>query len=117
MWRRWGSGINSSSIFAWAGLGAAGTIEATTTIAAGMAGALWLVAAATVGGGAVAAGAAAVGAAAAVVAVSGPRLDSPVGGGEKWCTRGLKLCPPRILTMPGPEKGRRWREWEEEDLK
>ena len=39
------------------------------------------------------------------------------GGGEERHTRGLKLCLPRVLTMPRSEKGRRWREWEGEDLK
>ena len=53
----------------------------------------------------------------AVAIGSGPRLDSPVEEGEEWRTRGHKLCPPRVLTMLGSEKGRRWREWEEEDLK
>ena len=71
-----------------AGAGAIGTLEATTVAAAaGIAGALWLAVAAAVGAAAVA-----------------------VGGGEEWSTRGLKLCPPRVLTMPGLEKERRWRE-------
>ena len=65
-----------------------------------------VVAAVAVGGG--------VAAAAAVELGSG--LDPPVGGGEEWHTRGLKLCPPLVLIMPGPDKGRRLREWEEEDL-
>ena len=95
-----------------AGAGAARTVEATTAAAAGgMAGALWLAAAMAVG----AAAAAKVGGG-AVAAVSGPGLDPPAGGGEERRTRGLKLCPPRVLTMPGPDKGRRWREWEEEDF-
>ena len=34
---------------------------------------------------------------------------TPTGGGEEWRTRGLKLCPPRVLAMPRLEKGRRWR--------
>ena len=55
------------------------------------------------------------GAAAAGVG-SWPGLDLPVGGGEERHTRGLKLCLSRVLTTPGPEKGRRWREWEEEDF-
>ena len=56
------------------------------------------------------------GAAAATVKASGSGLDRPARGGEMGPTWGLKLCPPRVLTMPGPEKGRRWREWEEEEV-
>ena len=82
----------------WAGAGAAGTVEATTA-AAGMAGALWLAVAAVVGA---AAAAAVGGGAAATTAGSRPGLDSPVGGGEERGIRGLKLCPSRVLTMPGP---------------
>ena len=75
----------------------AGTIEATTaTVAPGMAGALLLAATTVVGGCATAAAA----------AISGPRLDPPAGGGEEWRTRGLKLCPPLVLTMPGPGEGK-----------
>ena len=55
-------------------------------------------------------------AAAAAAAVSGSGLDPPAWGGEKRPTRGLKLCLPRVLTMPEPEKGRKWREWEEEEV-
>ena len=102
-----------------AGAGAVGTVEATTATAAAIAGALWLATAV----GAVAAAAmcavaeAAVGGgAAAAVVGSGPGLDPLARRGEEWRTRGLKLCPPRVLTMPEPEKGRRWREWEEEDF-
>ena len=62
-------------------------------------------AAVVVGGGAV-----------ATAVGSRPGLDPPTGGGEERRIRGLKLCPSRVLTMPGPEKGRRWREWEEEDF-
>ena len=72
-------------------------VATTAAAALGMAGALWLAAAAVVGGGATT----------AATAVSGSGLDPPIGGGEEWRTRGLKLCPPRVLTMPGPEKGRR----------
>ena len=54
--------------------------------------------------------------AAVAVARSGPGLDPPVGGGEERHTRGLKLCPLRVLTMPRPEKGMRWREWDEEEV-
>ena len=106
-----------------AGAGTTRTIEATTAAAtAGMVGALWLAAAVTMGATAAAAagmGAAAVvgeGTTAAAAAASGSGLDLPVGGGENRPTRGLKLCPPRVLTMPEPEKGRRWREWEEEEV-
>ena len=81
-----------------AGAGVAGTVEETTDVVAGTT---------TV----------TVGVATTTVTVSGPGLDLPIGGGEERCTRGLKLCPPRVLTMPRPEKGRRWSEWEEEDLK
>ena len=42
-------------------------------------------------------------------------LDSPARGGEERSTRGLKLCPPRVFTMAGLEKERRWRGWEEEE--
>ena len=88
---------------------------AATTI--GMEGALWLAAAAVVGGCAattemVVGG----GATVAAATVSGPGLGPPAEEGEEWCTRGLKLCPPRVLTMPGLEKGRRWREWKDEDF-
>ena len=69
-----------------------------------------------------AAGAATTDAAAAMTATaagvgSGLGLDPPAGGGEEWRTQGLKLCTPRVFTMSEPEKGRRWREWEEENLK
>ena len=97
--------------------GAAGTVEDTTVAAAtGMAGALWLAAAVSVGGGEATTEVVSGGAAAVAAAVSRLGLDLPIGGGEEWRTRGLKLCPPHVLTMPGLEKGRRWREWEEEDL-
>ena len=36
-------------------------------------------------------------------------LWAAVGGGEKGRTRGLKLCPPRVLAMFG--LGKRWRGW------
>ena len=42
------------------------------------------------------------------------RFESSVGGGEEVCILGLWLCPPCVLAMPGLEKGRGWREWEEE---
>ena len=89
--------------------GVVGTVEATTAAAAvGMAGALWLAATAEVG--------------VAVVAVVGATAVATVGvmavgAAVVVAGSGLNLCPPRVLTMPGPEKGRRWREWEEEDLK
>ena len=47
-------------------------------------------------------------------AAARPGLDLPTGGGEEWCTRGLKLCPPRVFTMVGLEKERRG--WEEERM-
>ena len=43
-----------------------------------------------------------------------PRLEPPAGGGEDYLTLGRKLCPPRVFTMAGLEKERRWRGWEEE---
>ena len=43
-------------------------------------------------------------------------MEPSAGGGEEVRTLGLWLCPPRVLAMPGLEKGRRWREWEEECL-
>ena len=92
---------------------AAGAVEATTVAAAaGMAGALWLAAVAAVGASVVAAASAAAAAVVgrgAVVAAAGlgPGLDPPVGGGEERHSRGMKLCPPHVLTLPGPEKGRR----------
>ena len=45
----------------------------------------------------------------AAAATAGPGLDPPAGGGEERHTRGLKLCPPRVFTMAGLEKERRWR--------
>ena len=82
-----------------AGAGVARTVEATTAVA----GALWLTGAAVVG---------------ATAAAVGSRrgLDLPTGGGEERHTRGLKLCPSHVLTMPGPEKGKRLREWEKKDF-
>ena len=44
----------------------------------------------------------------------GPGLDPLAGGGEERHTRGLEFCPPRVFTMAGLEKERRWRGWEEE---
>ena len=97
-----------------AGAGLAGTVDKIMVVAAaGMEGTLWLAAMAAVG----AAAATTVGrGAAAGAAGSGLGFDPPARGGEEWHTRGLKLCPPRVLTMLGPEKGRRWREWQEEDF-
>ena len=43
-----------------------------------------------------------------------PGLEPPVGGGEDCLTLSRKLCPPRVFTMAGLEKERRWRGWEEE---
>ena len=45
----------------------------------------------------------------ATVATGWLRLELPAGGGEDCLTLGLKLCPPRVLTMAGLEKQRRWR--------
>ena len=50
----------------------------------------------------------------AAAAAAGPGLEQPTGGGEDYLTMGRKLCPPRIFTMAGLEKERRWRGWEEE---
>ena len=82
-----------------AGARATRSIEVTTAQAiTSMAGSLWLATEVVVGA-----------AVAAVVGV-GSRLglDPPAGGGEEWCTRGLKLCPPCVFTMLGPEKEKRW---------
>ena len=90
-----------------AGAGTARTIEITTFEAAtGMAEALWLATVAAVGTAVVAVG---VGAAATKTTRVGSRLglDLPARGEEEWRTRGLKLCPPRVFTMPRPEKERR----------
>ena len=38
--------------------------------------------------------------------VGWPRLELPAGGGEDCLTLGLKLCPPRVLTMARLEKER-----------
>ena len=96
MWRRWGSGSTLVAYLRGVGAGAVGTVEVTTTEAtSGMAGALWLAVAAVV---------------AAVAATTGAvrsrlGLEPSAGGGEKWRTRGLKLCPLRVFTMPGQERG------------
>ena len=71
--------------------------------------AAWAVAA--VGGGTAAVAVVVVGEGAATAAAD-PELDSPIGGGEERCTRGLELCPLRVFTMAGLEKERRWRGWE-----
>ena len=46
---------------------------------------------------------------AAIEAAVGGALCPTTGGGEEGCTRGLKLCPPRVLAMLG--LGKRWRGW------
>ena len=43
-------------------------------------------------------------------AVAGPELELPTGRWEERRTLGLKVCPPRVFTMVGKEKERRWRE-------
>ena len=109
-----GVGPNLVAYLRGAGAGVEGTVEVTTAeVTTGMAGALWLAAAVAVGAavmmaGAVVAMTTVVGAATAAVVGSRLGLDPPAGGGEEWCTRGLKLCPSRVFTIPGPEKGRRW---------
>ena len=70
-------------------------------------------AAAAVGGGTTATVAVVVGGGAAAAA-AGPGLDPSAGGGEDCLTSSRKLCPPRVFTMAGLEKERRWRGWEEE---
>ena len=45
----------------------------------------------------------------AAVAAARPRLKLPARGGEDLRTLGWKVCPPRIFTMVGLEKERRWR--------
>ena len=44
-----------------------------------------------------------------MAAAIGLGLELPVGGGEERHTLGLKVCPPRVFTMVGQEKERRWR--------
>ena len=46
---------------------------------------------------------------AATAAEASPGLKLPAGGGEERQTLGLKVCPPRVFTMVGKEKERRWR--------
>ena len=59
---------------------------------------------------AVGAGTAAAAVVATIMAVAGvPGLEPPTGEGEDYLTLGWKLCPPRIFTMAGLEKERRWR--------
>ena len=70
-----------------------------------MAGVLWLAGREVVAGGATVA-----------ATGSGPGLEPPTGGEEECLTLGMWLCPPCVLAMPGLEKERRWREWEEEDF-
>ena len=41
--------------------------------------------------------------------VTGPGLELPAREGEERRTLGLKVCPPRVFTMFGQEKERRWR--------
>ena len=83
-------------------VGAARTVAVATATAAVVAGAT-----AAVVGVATIAAVAGGGAAAAVATVSRLGLDPLAGGGEEWRAHDLKLCPPRVLTMPGPEKGKR----------
>ena len=45
---------------------------------------------------------------AAVATIRGD-LCPAAGGGEEGSTRGLKLCPPRVLALLG--LGKRWRGW------
>ena len=45
---------------------------------------------------------------------AGPGLEPPAEGEEDCLILGRKLCPPRVFTMDGLEKGSRWRGWEEE---
>ena len=56
-----------------------------------------------------AAAAATTGAVGAAAMAGWPGLDLSAGGGEDCLALGLKLCPPRVLTMAGLEKERRWR--------
>ena len=94
---------------------AAASAEPTT-------GLLWVAAVVAVGAGMVAAAVAAAGAgtataavvAIAVVVAGGPGLEPPAGEGEDCLTLGQKLCPPRVFTIAGLEKKRRWRGWDEE---
>ena len=43
-----------------------------------------------------------------VAAAPGPGLEPSEGGGEDCLTLGQKLYPPRVFTMAGLEKERRW---------
>ena len=52
-------------------------------------------------------------AARAAAAGAGPGLELPVGGGEDCRTLGKKICPPRVFTMAGLEKEKRWKRGEE----
>ena len=111
-----GTGPTRVSYLHGAGAGAVGTVEAATAAAAATTGVLWLeggvaVTAAVVGG---ATEVAAVAEGTTAVAVgSRSRLDPPIRGGEECLILGPWLCPPRVLAMPGLEKERRWRGWEE----
>ena len=108
----WGRGRNRANLVWY--LRGAGAIaieawEATIAFTEPTAGLPWVAAgaAAAGGGGTVAVAVAAVvgkRVAAAAAAAVGPGWDSPAGGGEERCTRGLKLCPPRVFTMAGLEK-------------
>ena len=50
-----------------------------------------------------------VGDAAAAETTAGGELCPAAGGGEEGRTRGLKLCPPRVLAIL--RLGKRWRGW------
>ena len=56
---------------------------------------------------------AAAGATRAAAVGAGPGLELPAGRGEDCRTLGQKLCPPRVFTMAGLEKEKRWRGGEE----
>ena len=82
MWRRWGSGTNSSIISVWGRSRGSRKCRSNNGYSSNRHGrrALWLAAAAVVGA---ALTTAVGGAGAATTAVSGPGLDPPAGGGEE----------------------------------
>ena len=87
----------------------AGQPWATAVVAEGASTAVMAV---VVGGAGTTAAVVVAGGAAAVA--TRPGLEALVGGGEDCLTLDRKLCPPRVITMAGLEKERRWRGWEEE---
>ena len=52
------------------------------------------------------------GARGASVGGAGLGLELPVGRRRRLLHFGRKLCPPRVFTMAGLEREKRWRAWE-----